>query len=162
MPIRDSASTSTPFADPAEAVDPVAPADAAEERARLRSRRLPVWYGPAAAVALASFGIGMSALNIGGHTSAWAWAAPAGLVLAVGVVLVRRRVLGPRSRSPERGRAVALCVIAAFFGAGAVCKAAGLGDHAAIAVGATVLGLGAWAQAVRRNMALTRRLRALD
>ncbi|MFG3252666.1 hypothetical protein [Streptomyces sp. NPDC048172] len=148
MPIRDT--PSTPLADPAE------------ERARLLSRRLPFWYGPSAAVSLAAFGVGMSALHLGGRTSAWAWAAPAGLALALGLVLVRRRVLGPRNRTPERRRSVALAAVAAFFGTAAVCTALGLGTDATIAAGATVLGLGAWAHAVRRNMLITRQLRALD
>ncbi|GAA2073258.1 hypothetical protein GCM10009801_26440 [Streptomyces albiaxialis] len=115
------------------------------------TRRLPFWYGPTAALVLAGYGIGMAALDIGGSSSAWAWAAPVALALAGGLVLVRRRVLGPRHRTPERRRAVALAAVATFFGAAAVCVAFGLGTDVAIAVGATVLGLAVWAHTLHHN-----------
>ncbi|NLU70403.1 hypothetical protein [Streptomyces sp. HNM0574] len=138
-------------------------AEAARERALLQAQLSPAWYGPAGALLLSAYGIGMGAVYDADGIGLWPLVGLPVLLAAIALGRIRRRrsgVLVPRSHSRRRGAAVAGVVV--FAGVWGVCTLAlGLGEQVSLGITGTALGLWTWGQCVLRNVTVRRKLREL-
>ncbi|MFJ1787396.1 hypothetical protein ACIOML_24215 [Streptomyces anulatus] len=140
----------------------------AQERAGLRARTTPAWYGPAAAVALMVPSVvrAWSDGRGGAATMVALLVSLLGLGVVVALARAARRgagVLVARSWSSRlwRSRVVLPVVFAAGAITGIVCWAAGTGQATTQIVVFGVWGLGVWGACLVRNASIQRALREL-